>query len=382
MPTLIVTHLTRYRYAAPVRLGPHRLMLRPRESVTLSVLSERLTVSPSARLDPSQDVHGNTIVEAGFDGAADSLITESVVGVDLKAAAWPVFAIAASAQTHPFAYSHDDATDLGALLTPQFPDPDGSLAAWARGFVMGERTDTLSLLKDINLGIHAAIAYRAREAEGIQALLETLALRSGSCRDLATLMAEAARLRRAAGLGLSARPRPRPRRLGRHGLDPCLARHLPAGIGLDRLRPHQPQPRRRQSHPRCGLPRPANDAASRRRLRRTCRRADRTVRIRRGDDRTAAHRIRSRITRSDERATADACFSRRHALLIARRCRDGGRHDARLDRDLAPYFRPRVATMRYGVEADAGCAPSWLLRRRDIASMASIARATTIAPIK
>lgn len=193
MPTLIVTHRTQYRYAAPVRLGPHRLMLRPRESASVSVLSASLTITPPARLTTSQDVHGNSVVEAVFESVADHLAIESVVSVDLDAVAWPVFAIAPSAQTHPFAYSSDDAADLGALAQPQHADPDGRLADWARGFVLGARTDTLSLLKDINEGIHGAIAYRLREAEGVQAPLETLALGAGSCRDLATLMAEAAR---------------------------------------------------------------------------------------------------------------------------------------------------------------------------------------------
>lgn len=193
MPALIVAHSTLYRYAAPVALGPHRLMLRPREGASLSVRSSRLTIDPPAQLIWSQDVHGNTVVDATFDRPADRLSIESVVAIDLTAAAWPVFAIAASALTHPFAYSPDDAADLGALLTPQFPDPDGRLAAWARGFVMGPQTDTLSLLKDVNHGIHESIGYRIREEEGVQAPLQTLALRSGSCRDLATLMAEAAR---------------------------------------------------------------------------------------------------------------------------------------------------------------------------------------------
>ncbi len=31
MKCLIIRHTTRYRYRLPVRLGPHRLMLRPRE---------------------------------------------------------------------------------------------------------------------------------------------------------------------------------------------------------------------------------------------------------------------------------------------------------------------------------------------------------------
>jgi len=200
MPTLAIRHRTQYLYTTPVVLGPHRLMLRPREGRALAVLSCDLSIAPDASVTWSQDVNGNAVAEAGFTGATDRLTIESLVRVDLQAAAWPVFAIAATAIQYPFRYHDDDIADLGHLAEPQTDDPEGALAAWARGFVMGGRTDTLSLLKDINNGIHASIAYSSREAEGVQSPDETLRLRAGSCRDLATLMAEAAR-----SLGFGAR---------------------------------------------------------------------------------------------------------------------------------------------------------------------------------
>ena len=62
-----------------------------------------------------------------------------------------------------------------------------------RAFVRGVRTDTLSLLKDINAGILGPVAYRTRDEEGTQTPLETLALASGSCRDIAALFIAAVR---------------------------------------------------------------------------------------------------------------------------------------------------------------------------------------------
>ena len=67
------------------------------------------------------------------------------------------------------------------------------MEVWAREFVRGSRTDTLSLLKDLNAGILGPVAYRARDEEGTQTPLETLALASGSCRDIAALFIEAVR---------------------------------------------------------------------------------------------------------------------------------------------------------------------------------------------
>jgi transglutaminase-like putative cysteine protease len=64
---------------------------------------------------------------------------------------------------------------------------------WARNFVLGSSTDTLSLLNDLNAGVAAAATYRTRDEEGTQTPLDTLSLASGSCRDLAALFIEASR---------------------------------------------------------------------------------------------------------------------------------------------------------------------------------------------
>ena len=59
---------------------------------------------------------------------------------------------------------------------------------------MARPTDTLSLLKDISTGVFTQISYQSRDTEGTQSPIETLYRRSGSCRDFAVLLAEAARV--------------------------------------------------------------------------------------------------------------------------------------------------------------------------------------------
>ena len=46
MRLLTVRHATTYRYARPVTFGQHRLMLRPRDSHDLRLVSAELTLSP------------------------------------------------------------------------------------------------------------------------------------------------------------------------------------------------------------------------------------------------------------------------------------------------------------------------------------------------
>ena len=47
MTILNVVHRTRYRYAEPVTFGPHRLMMRPRDSHDLRLIDTALTIAPA-----------------------------------------------------------------------------------------------------------------------------------------------------------------------------------------------------------------------------------------------------------------------------------------------------------------------------------------------
>jgi transglutaminase-like putative cysteine protease len=187
-----IHHSTSYAYARRVALQPHRLMLCPRASQNLAVLAANVSCSPEAELDWTQDVFGNRIATAIFADAADRLVITSEATVEQSAAAWAVYRIAPEAHAFPFTYTSDETNDLGALLAADIADAS-PVAAWARGFVRSDPTDTLSLLKDINAGILAAVTYRVRDEEGTQSAADTLAMASGSCRDIAELFIQAVR---------------------------------------------------------------------------------------------------------------------------------------------------------------------------------------------
>lgn len=193
MTILNVHHTTAYRFNRAVSLWSHRLMLRPRENRDLRLISHEVTISPAADVTWSQDVFGNHLATANFHAMADELTISSATVLQLDAAAWPVFAITYSAMSYPFKYSDDEWTDLGALTIAQGGGAEGRLSEWARAFVRSKPTDTLSLLKDLSMGVSQAIRYRSREEEGTQSPLETLDRGWGSCRDFAVLFVEAMR---------------------------------------------------------------------------------------------------------------------------------------------------------------------------------------------
>jgi transglutaminase-like putative cysteine protease len=193
LTALRIQHKTVYRFTEPVSLAPHRLMLRPRESRELRLISHELSISPAASTTWAHDVFGNAVALATFATMTSMLVIESIDDILLNATAWPIFDIAASAISYPFRYSDDEWTDLGSLTVAQYLDSGDRLQTWARSFVRGNPTDTLSLLKDLNTGVAQHVRYQSREVEGTQPPNETLDRGWGSCRDFAVLFTEAAR---------------------------------------------------------------------------------------------------------------------------------------------------------------------------------------------
>lgn len=200
MTALKVHHRTTYRYHQPVMLGSHRLMLRPRESRDLHLLSNSVTITPDATVTWAYDVFGNAVAVASFQAMTDTLVIDSAAEIQLYAPIWPVFQVASHAASYPFNYSDEEWSDLGALTARQYPDPARRLAQWARGFVRSSPTDTLALLKDLSAGVSLWIRYQSREEEGTQSPSQTLDRGWGSCRDFAVLFVEATR-----SLGFGAR---------------------------------------------------------------------------------------------------------------------------------------------------------------------------------
>jgi transglutaminase-like putative cysteine protease len=202
MRRLTVNHTTVYNYAKPVIFGEHRMMLRPRDSHDLRLLSATLAIDPipeSVRW--LHDVFGNSVAVASFNKQAAVLKIKSLLDLEHFESEEPDCPIEAYAETYPFAYSGEDVPDLHSSIERQYPDANHEVDLWAKRFVDSEgKTRTLDMLTAMTQTIKSEFRYAARSAEGCQTPTETLNLKSGSCRDFALLMMEAVR-----AFGLAAR---------------------------------------------------------------------------------------------------------------------------------------------------------------------------------
>jgi transglutaminase-like putative cysteine protease len=203
MRVLSIQHVTTYRYNRPVFFGDHRLMLRPRDSHDLRLLETRLKITP----EPSairwlHDVFSNSVAVASFNCSADVLSIESAIRLEHFETGDPDCPLEPYAETYPFTYSADEVPDLTRLLERHYPDQEHEVDRWAKRFLRTEGpTDTLEMLAQMTKAIQGqGFKYLPRSTEGCQTPVETLHLHSGSCRDFALLMMEAART-----VGLAAR---------------------------------------------------------------------------------------------------------------------------------------------------------------------------------
>ncbi len=202
MTILTVNHVTTYSYSAPVRLGEHRMMLRPRDSNDQRLLDATLDIEPRPQsVRWIHDVFDNCVAIAHFAGDTRSLRVESNIALEHTPFEGPEVLLEDRARYYPFSYDGEEMPDLARSIERHYADPSGELDHWVQRFLrQGRPTETGTLLMTLTYAIKEGFSYERRTEMGTQNPLQTLARRRGSCRDFAVLMMEAAR-----ALGLAAR---------------------------------------------------------------------------------------------------------------------------------------------------------------------------------
>jgi transglutaminase-like putative cysteine protease len=199
---LRLAHVTRYEYSQPVSFAPHALYLRPRETPRQRLHEFKLDVSPSPRRIATSDAEDNALDWAWFspDLTATRLEFRSEFMVETLDTNPFDFFLKPSALSFPFAYDETERYALGPCLTlPQGSDSE-QLRAWLQQHLPRPPGATVEFLTALNGAVRQFLSYTRRDEPGIQTPTETLALRSGSCRDFALLLIALCRT-----LGLAAR---------------------------------------------------------------------------------------------------------------------------------------------------------------------------------
>jgi transglutaminase-like putative cysteine protease len=193
MTRLSIRHETRYTYGRPVSFGPHRLLLRPRDSHAIRLVESSLQLSPSGQTRWIYDAMGNCVCWFTPLTQSDQLTVVSKLVIDRFPTPLAPLPIDDPHTAAPIVYGPGDRAILDPFIRPATDDDDTILLQWLQGH-MGEADEpVLDFLQRLNRNIHDELTYQERQAEGVQSPSQTLRLRSGSCRDFAWLMIEALR---------------------------------------------------------------------------------------------------------------------------------------------------------------------------------------------
>jgi transglutaminase-like putative cysteine protease len=196
-----IRHALRYAYERPVFLEPTILRLTPRSDPAQQLIHHALAISPepngSSRV---LEADGGEAVVLWFDPLQESLSIEvDMVVRTLRDNPFAWIVTDPRALRLPAAYADNETLSLGPCLQGSRPiaEPVRRWAAELAEAVEGSTTEFLIHLADT---IHHGFHHIGRPDGEPMAAAETLAGRTGACRDTAMLYVEACR-----SLGLAAR---------------------------------------------------------------------------------------------------------------------------------------------------------------------------------
>ena len=193
-----LNHVTQYRYDRSVGLSPQVVRLRPAPHCRTRILSYSLEVRPTEHfINWQQDPQANYLARLVFPAETRELRIEVDLVAEMSVLNPFDFFLAPHAEQFPFNYDAIERRELVPYLikAPATPLIADYLAATSR-----ERCSTIDFIVGVNQRLARDVRYVIRLEPGVQMPEETLAQRSGSCRDSAALLVQLMR-----HMGLAAR---------------------------------------------------------------------------------------------------------------------------------------------------------------------------------
>jgi len=188
------THTTRYSYSGPVSFGEHRLVMRPRESYHQRLTAIELAIAPNHRITWAEDIFGNMVATAEFFEMASELAITSQFSVWRSTPPEGIHGPDGILVEVPSFYSGIEQGATYLYRNAVYPRQLELVRKWVMDqHIMGVPGERVPLFDRMAAAIRSQIGYQRREVPGVQSPKETLRIKTGSCRDTAVLMMEAAR---------------------------------------------------------------------------------------------------------------------------------------------------------------------------------------------
>jgi transglutaminase-like putative cysteine protease len=189
MAIVNVLHKTVYRYATPVYVGEHNMMIRPRPSKHLTVLNQDLFISPNAVVTANYDKFGNLVEKVNFDNYQTTELSFL-----------SSFTVDHNPRTHSEIASQvwkgcRLPRPIGHSNSSYYADPTRTVEEWVSDFLNEHKGElAFDVLCSLNQYIGEEFRYVARYTMDTQSPKDTIAKGTGTCRDFAALMVESSRV--------------------------------------------------------------------------------------------------------------------------------------------------------------------------------------------
>ncbi|WP_216904130.1 transglutaminase family protein [Synechococcus sp. CCY 9618] len=223
-----IQHQLTYQYERPVFLEPMTLRLTPRQDCSQRLLAHSLRlVEPAAGLTRVLEPDGTDAAVAWFQQERDRLVIEVDMLVEtLRSNPFDWIVTHPEAQHLPVTYPSAEARSLAGCHGDHI---DPGVVAWAGGLahrVNGSATAFLSAMAD---EIHHGFHHIGRLDGEPTTAAETLATRTGACRDTAMLFVAACRSQGLAARFVSGYSMHHPPEVSEHELHAWAEAYLPGG---------------------------------------------------------------------------------------------------------------------------------------------------------
>jgi transglutaminase-like putative cysteine protease len=187
-----IRHRLAYRYERPVFLEPMVLRLTPRQDASQRLLRREIRLqAPAAGLSRVLEADGNAAEVVWFDHSRDSLTIELELVVEtLRTNPFDWIVTDAAASTLPARYAPQELRSLAPCLGGEIPE---SVRTWAAGLAAEVEGSSTAFLMHLADRIHHGFHHIGRLDGAPLGPEETLAGRSGACRDTAMLYVVACR---------------------------------------------------------------------------------------------------------------------------------------------------------------------------------------------